>query len=101
MIVRSDKENSSYSRCHSFPIYFSQRGFSFFFFFFSLPNARSGQLVKNTRNNQTSLFKDLILQEATLNNEKGSHPPTPRSQGTKGFPVGAGKLLRNDLLEEV
>lgn len=70
-------------------------------FIFSLPNAGTGQLVKNTRNNKTSLFKDLILQEATLNNEKGSHPPTPRSQGTQGFPAGAGKLLGNHLLEEV
>lgn len=37
--VKNDNDDSSYSRCHTFPIYFSQCGFI-------PPSKRTGQLVK-------------------------------------------------------
>ena len=82
-------KRSSYSRCHSFPIYFSQC-------VFFPPHRCTGQWGKNARKNKTSLIKYLIPQEATQNSERLS----PGPHGTQWFQSGARKVLWNHLIQE-
>ena len=82
-------KRSSYSRCHSFPIYFSQC-------VFFPPHRCTGQWGKNVRKNKTSLIKYLIPQEATQNSERLS----PGPHGTQWFQSGARKVLWNHLIQE-